>query len=112
MTIKVPSSHVFAWKNVLSELLGDPIDRTNSSNGQQFKTDSGVSITLWAKKKDKSTVLSTEKKYWEKNIYQQFVMKEIPPIYQKVKIKLLDKKRKREALPGVSVKCEKCDTVI
>ena len=68
MTIKVPSSHVFAWKNVLSELLGDPIDRTNSSNGQQFKTDSGVSITLWAKKKDKSTVLSTGKST-EKSIY-------------------------------------------
>ena len=50
IVIKIPTQHVDAWLCALEELFGNPIDRSVNNNGKQFKTVSGISITLWKKK--------------------------------------------------------------
>ena len=51
VVVKIPTSHAETWKKILNENIGEAIDRSSNSNGHQYKTISGVSITLWVKKK-------------------------------------------------------------
>ena len=108
VTYKIPTIHADAWKAVLGEQIGIKCDRSKSSNGIQFKTLSGVSITLWKKiKEEESTILIDGKKD-----YLDFAENEIRKLYFLVKRKLkrkdIDKKRKCIDLPSSNVQCKEC----
>ena len=46
VTIKIPTKHANAWEEVLEKEVGNKCDRTATSNGTQYKTTNGVSITI------------------------------------------------------------------
>ena len=81
MTIKIPTIHADAWKDVLDERVGIKADRSSTSNGIQFKTKNGVSITLWKKhNENESTILIDGQKD-----YLDFAENEIRKLYFLVK---------------------------
>ena len=63
VTIIIPTAHADAWKEILKNTIGIKADRSESHNGIQFKTNDGINITLWKKKKeDTSTIMIDGKK--------------------------------------------------
>ena len=113
VTIKIPTNHADAWKAVLEEQIGIKGDRSKNSNGIQYKTESGVSITLWKKfKEEESTILIDGKKD-----YLDFAENEIRKLYFLVKKKIIrkkvhDRKRKSVDLPNTKVKCGECPKTV
>ena len=83
VSIKIPTKHADAWEQVLDEYLGNKIDRTSGHNGVQFKSQKGVSITLWKKKEDTSTILVDGK-----IAYLEFAEKDMRKLYLEVKLKV------------------------
>ena len=60
VTIHIPTIHVSAWVEVLTEELGLPTMLATRSGPQpkQFRTSNGICLTIWHKiKKEKSTML-------------------------------------------------------
>ena len=100
---------------VFDQRIGNKIDRSSSSNGVQFKSWSGVSVTLWKKRKEQeSTILVNGKK----DLYLDFAEKEMRVLYSSVKCKVskeddsqpayIPKKRKWQQLPNVNTLCSQC----
>ena len=80
ITIEIPSAHAEAWEQILDEEFKIKVDRSEISNGIQYKSEKGISVTLWKKKADKvSTLLINGRKE-----YLTFVKEEIPKLYRKV----------------------------
>ena len=76
-------------------------DQTETKNGKQFKTEGGISITIWNKKKDKSTMLIDGKEG-----YLDFTENVLPQIFTLVKERVLVKKRKRLEIPNEETDCD------
>ena len=78
--INIPTVNADQWERILERNFGSPVDRSNSSNGKQYKTSEGVSITIWKKKEETSTILINGKKE-----YLKFCIDEIPKLFNEFK---------------------------
>ena len=111
VTIKIPTIHADAWKDIFQEQFGIKSDRTSSSNGIQFKTAEGVSITLWKKMtEDKSTILIDGKKGYLN--FAEEGMRKLKENDSIEKDTTNGKKRKKAELPSTRIECQECPKTV
>ena len=81
MTIYILTVNILQWNEILTEHYGEPNDRGNTGNGKQYKTEDGVSLTVWEKPESKlSTMLISGNKHEYLNFYEV----EIPKGFKEV----------------------------
>ena len=79
--LSIPKNHAPFWRQVFQNKFGFPNDQSATDNGEQFKTKTGVSITLWEKKKaSRSTILISG----PKSMYLSFVNEGITKLFEEV----------------------------
>ena len=76
MTIYILTVNILQWNEILEEHYGEPNDRSNTGNGKQYKTEDGVSLTVWEKPESKlSTMLISGNKHEYVNFYDSETFK-------------------------------------
>ena len=82
VTVFIPTGHVQAWKTVLDKNYGAVLNLPTKYGASpvQFKTEAGVSITVWVKEKSIRSTLLIE---GQEN-YLNFASKQLPKVFIEV----------------------------
>ena len=107
MTIYIFSVNIKLWNTVLEKAYVKHADWSGTDKGKQFKTDKGVSVTIWEKPKSK---------HGKKEVYINFYETENPKLYMEVKAMSvaiedelqLSRKRKRVIRAIANTQCNEC----
>ena len=111
--LSIPKAHSSLWREVFEDKFGSPKDQSATSTGVEFKTQNGVSITLWEKKKAKeSTILISG----PKSQYLNFVDKDITKLFEEVLYKAANDKsstsgRSRRSTTNRIIECNLCNFI-